>query len=442
MIEADQWENCYDKGWQGEVSLDAFAHPAKFSRALIRRIYEHAFAEGWLKAGDICLDPFAGVAQGALDALWNGLSWVGVELEPKFYQIGGEGWQCPGTLGEPRYVVFKPEKPDPNKKLGWPICDACIKAWKLWEHRPKHHAVGNLERWRLKYRLGSARIIQGDSRKLAEVIAGADCCIGSPPFADSLESKDKKFQAVARPGRTIQNADYGSSSGQLGAMKEGDFDCVVGSPPFTAQMNSGGSGSTNFIHNLAIQTGRDPNSPSCRVLNQSKQWPESEGQLASLPEGRFEAVIGSPPWETSMVESGDPNYSPKFHGSQKDYGNEANNIGNQSGDTFWSAAAVILAQCYAVLRPGGHCIWVTKNFIRKGKVVPFSDQWQTLCESVGFRLVCRHRAMLVKIHGEQETMFNGREQIRTERKSFFRRLAEKKGSPAIDWEDVICLMRI
>ena len=143
-----------------------------------------------------------------------------------------------------------------------------------------------------------------------------------------------------------------------------------------------------------------------------------------------------------MVESGDPNYSPKFHGSQKDYGNEANNIGNQSGDTFWSAAAVILAQCYAVLRPGGHCIWVTKNFIRKGKVVPFSDQWQTLCESVGFRLVCRHRAMLVKIHGEQETMFNGREQIRTERKSFFRRLAEKKGSPAIDWEDVICLMRI
>lgn len=29
----------------------------------------------------------------------------------------------------------------------------------------------------------------------------------------------------------------------------------------------------------------------------------------------------------------------------------------------------------------------------------------------------------------------------TERKSFFRRLAEKKGSPAIDWEDVICVVK-
>lgn len=28
---------------------------------------------------------------------------------------------------------------------------------------------------------------------------------------------------------------------------------------------------------------------------------------------------------------------------------------------------------------------------------------------------------------------------RKERKSFFRRLAEKKGSPRIDWEDILCM---
>ena len=50
--------------------------------------------------------------------------------------------------------------------------------------------------------------------------------------------------------------------------------------------------------------------------------------------------------------------------------------------------------------------------------------------------------MLVKNHGEQETIWDGTEQITTARKSFFRRLAEKKGSPKIDWEDVICLERL
>jgi hypothetical protein len=90
---------------------------------------------------------------------------------------------------------------------------------------------------------------------------------------------------------------------------------------------------------------------------------------------------------------------------------------------------------------GGMAIWVVKDFVRKGKRVPFSDQWQALCEQQGFRLVCRHKAMLVKRHGEQDTIFGDSQQITTQRKSFFRRLAEKKGSPAIDWEDVICLER-
>ena len=44
----DIWQNCYDSGWQGEIVPEAFAHPAKFSHALIRRIYDHALAEGWL----------------------------------------------------------------------------------------------------------------------------------------------------------------------------------------------------------------------------------------------------------------------------------------------------------------------------------------------------------------------------------------------------------
>lgn len=90
---------------------------------------------------------------------------------------------------------------------------------------------------------------------------------------------------------------------------------------------------------------------------------------------------------------------------------------------------------------GGMAIWVTKDYIKKGRRVPFSDRWLALCESVGFKLVCRHQAMLVKDHGTQITI-DGEEKITTERKSFFRRLAESKGSPRIDWEDVICLEKL
>ena len=91
--------------------------------------------------------------------------------------------------------------------------------------------------------------------------------------------------------------------------------------------------------------------------------------------------------------------------------------------------------------PSGKAIFVCKDYIKKGRRVPFSDRWLALCESVGFKLVCRHKAMLVKEHGTQITTSGEDEKIITERKSFFRRLAESKGSPHIDWEDVLCLIK-
>jgi hypothetical protein len=94
-----------------------------------------------------------------------------------------------------------------------------------------------------------------------------------------------------------------------------------------------------------------------------------------------------------------------------------------------------------VLRPGGYAAWVCKDFVRKGQRVPFSDQWQQLCEAVGFEPVERIAAMLVDDHGDQLDIFGGATARLKERKSFFRRLAEKKGSPRIDHEDVIIMRK-
>lgn len=89
----------------------------------------------------------------------------------------------------------------------------------------------------------------------------------------------------------------------------------------------------------------------------------------------------------------------------------------------------------------GIAVFVCKDFVRKGKRVPFSDDWIKLCEACGFRLVCRHRAMLVKKR-KVNTLFGVTEKIK-EKKSFFRRLHEKKpGAVRIDWEDVICVQKV
>ena len=60
-IEADEWAGCYDDGWKGLIVDAAFAHPAKVARGLIRRIYDHAFAHGWIAPGMTVVDPFGGV---------------------------------------------------------------------------------------------------------------------------------------------------------------------------------------------------------------------------------------------------------------------------------------------------------------------------------------------------------------------------------------------
>jgi hypothetical protein len=83
---------------------------------------------------------------------------------------------------------------------------------------------------------------------------------------------------------------------------------------------------------------------------------------------------------------------------------------------------------------------VVKDFVRKGQRVDFTGDWRRLCESVGFETVCVHHAMLVK-ETKMKTLFGHTHTERTERKSFFRRLAEAKGCPPINYEVVICMQK-
>ncbi len=519
-----QWHGCYSGSWNGILVPDAFAHPAKFAPMLIYRILRHMLERGYIQPGDSLLDPFGGIGSGGYYAMLLGLHWTGVELEPRFVELGQR----------------------------------------------------NFDKWRrdlamLNGTLGTARLLQGDSRRLLEVVGGGmGAAVSSPPFEDGLPQLDRNFIAPHDSTRNLQNAiygstpgqlgsmpsgsyaaavgsppydvktvhsdsraqercnekggelgrwgmhtngvaaqgDYGLTPGQLGSMRSGDYAAAVSSPPFGEQQSGGGIGaalqgkgdyeittsrpaanagyanqadspgnlaalraddagfsaavsSPPYADNAATWVEgpgarHDPihhNGDNAHKVSSANGYGATPGNVGHMRDAGFEAAVSSPPYEHSLESRGDGidwdkttavhrGHRSAGRGAIADgYGHEPGNIGADTGDTFWAASRVILAQTYMVLKPGGYAVWVTKDFVRKGQRVPFSDQWQQLCEAVGFEPVERIYAMLVEDHGEQLDIFGGATARRKERKSFFRRLAEKKGSPRIDHEDVIVMRK-
>lgn len=219
--------------------------------------------------------------------------------------------------------------------------------WCGCELEPKFVALGkqNLKLWQDRYgalpNWGLATITQGDSRYLRKVFhAQVKLSVSSPPYAEiaagagGLNHKPAKKpgQQAGRAKGASQSANqhYGQTAGQLSTMGEGQAPGLsVSSPPFEGSLLTKDE---KFAHAVA----RDRRNGS-RLLN--------------APDG---------------------------------YGKTEGNIGNDSGDTFWSAARLVVQEVYALLKPGAHAIWVCGNFVRKKQVVPFCDQWQALCEQAGF----------------------------------------------------------
>ena len=402
MSNVTQWHDCYDDSWNGILVPDAFAHPAKFAPGLISRILRHMLERGYIVPGDSIVDPFGGIAAGGYWAMLLGLHWTGTELEPRFVELGQRN----------------------------------IAKW-------QHDLRG------LGSRLGTARLLQGDSRRLVAVVgaSGMAATISSPPYeTDQLNGGGRDMGR----GLEAMKAGYGSTPGQLGSMPSGDYAAAVASPPYADAVNGTGEGPGarhDPIHH---------NGDNAFKASSDNGYGSTPGNVGNMRDGGFEGVVSSPPFESSDMRKGgsdllvqqairrgrDPNKPGTISNTTLlPYGSDPANIGNDSGDNFWTAARAIVEQTYAALRPGGYAAWVCKDFVRKGQRVPFSDQWGTLCEAVGFEPVERIAAMLVEEHGEQMDIFGGATPRRTERKSFFRRLAEKKGSPRIDWEDVIIMRK-
>ncbi len=396
-----KWNNCYDEGWKDLIVPEAFSHPAKMSYGLLKRILAHA--KGWLKEGDVIVDPFGGIGSTGILGAYEGYQCVCCELERKFVDLAEQNFE----LHKDAWVEFG----NP-----FPI------------------------------------ILQGDSRRLCEVVEKADCIVSSPPFGeagDRSRSTIQEGRVKEAFKRAYDSSHQGQTPGQLGAMKSGKVDMVLSSPPYAeTPIQGGGDCITKETREIVKKTGKWPKQ-DLSIGNIDPGYGKSFGNLGNLKSGDVDCVISSPPYEGSIQTDGDGiDWSKiKEGGTNKTlaraavgtgYGKTQGQLAEEQGDTFWQAAKTIVEQCHQILKPGGHAIWVVKSFVRKKKIVDFPGDWQRLCESVGFKTVCIHHAMLVK-ETSQETLFGDTEVKRKERKSFFRRLAESKGSPRIDFEVVLCM---
>ncbi len=314
---------------------------------------------------------------------------------------------------------------------------------------------------------------QSSSGNLGAMKPGkVDMVVSSPPFCETTSDKPSKniIEGGLKMGQSSMGDGYGQTSGNLGNLKSGDVDAIISSPPYAETP-------VEQTHMTSNKRGdeSDPNyRPSWKkklkdgYAETKRPYGKSKDNLGNLKSGDVDCVISSPPWENqegsmqskkfkagSAKMLSDRNAEGKTKGhyatpaaikramdkaNRQDYGNSEGQLGQEQGNTFWSAAHTILEQCYQILKPGGHAIWVVKSFVRNKKIVDFPGDWQRLCESVGFKTVCVHHAMLVK-ETTHQTLFGDTEVKRKERKSFFRRLAESKGSPRIDFEVVLCMRK-
>lgn len=471
------WKNCYSQQWAGILIPPAFAHPAKISLALVKKIFAHALEQGWIRKGDTCVDPFAGIGGVAFGAMANGINFIGQELEPHFVDLAN-GMDCTG-ISKADWVRFYGRWEKANRRDGRHWCPACLaqakqivnpimktkdlfdllgtasyerNSGKIPSTLP-HHFEGNLEFWKRKFGLSGAVIVQGDSRKLLENLRGrVECVVSSPPYAGNEKSdyhlSDDGKMRRRDEGRGYQQGrgcfrgseTYGQSAGQLGAMRDKDFDLVISSPPYADSIRGSGNG----IDFSKIKNGGTNRTAAREAIGTG--YGESPAQLAAMPEGCFDIAVSSPPFE-ACLGSGGKNHKGVIppHDTTgfvfTDYKNSQGNIGTSTDETFWSAAREIVQQCFLALKPGGHSIWVCKNFVRNGKIVEFSRQWATLCESVGFKLVCWHYAILSRSGGVQLSIDGEDDEKVIWHKSFFRRLGEEKGAPPIDWEDILCFVK-
>ncbi|MGH2867855.1 MAG: DNA methyltransferase [Solirubrobacteraceae bacterium] len=112
--------------------------------------------------------------------------------------------------------------------------------------------------------------------------------------------------------------------------------------------------------------------------------------------GRIDLVVTSPPYacEAGVIDKR------AWLGGRRlcdaatlNYSADPNNIGHTRGAQYRAAMAAVYAQCWAVLRPGGLLITVTKNMRSRGRLVDLATITIGLAHAAGFGYIQHNIAL-------------------------------------------------
>ncbi len=341
-----------------------------------------------------------------------------------------------------------------------------VAKWQANQANPRSHNV-SLEALSRQLARDNAQEYGDTPGNLGNLIAtGTDfeAVISSPPFAGNTGGRGEASRRGIDPALFDRHSGgmiggMGDSKGNVGSlpMRDSDFDAVVGSPPFAVSVGSDDPDKRGGLF-------RDPKRRG--DVNLTANYGHSKGQLGTMKAGDFDALFSSPPYEGSVNQHpGANDTEARLERMQRagidvsqranvggqngvarqpqTYGKTPGQMGAEIDDTFWAAARLIVEQCYEALKPGGIAVWVVKDFVRNKKRVPFADMWRQLCENCGFVSVETIRAWLVNPGPTQLAIIGDNVDFTTERKSFFRRLHERKYPQlSIDWEEVVVLRKL
>lgn len=221
-------------------------------------------------------------------------------------------------------------------------------------------------------------------------------------------------------------------------------DTLVSSPPYASGTVHDGNGidQSKLTGNIAGKNSQA----------KAEGYGQTDGNLGNMPMG--DALVSSPPWENG-TSGHDQQFDEKRRTtaiavangarqggpSAKEYGDSEGQLGREQAETFWQAASEIVRQCWLLLKSGATSAWVVKNFVRAGAIVDFVGDWSRLLESQDFQVTHHIRCWLIS-ETKEDNLFGGVDVKKKSKKSFFRRLAEKRGLPAIDFEVVVVAKRI
>jgi DNA modification methylase len=285
-----------------------------------------------------------------------------------------------------------------------------------------------------------------------------DSIVSSPPYitpepgSRHNAERENAFGSGDKLGASALGKGYGHSDGQISQLKGGSVEAVVSSPPWENN-NEGVKKASKFKNPEAFANNGKGHyaSPAAKLRSMEKdeqrdQYGDSPGQIGKLKGGDIDGLVSSPPYRGRRDDGGsEPGKMNDPGGTQfrsgKLYGQSKGQIGDcPTNETYWEAMAQVYASCFLAIKPGGVIVLVVKDYVKGGKRVPLCDDTCRLLEHLGFTVIERIHAMLVK--ETRETNLDGSETVTTKsRKSFFRRLAEKKGSPRIDFEEVLIARR-